>query len=345
MATAKRQMQGVLDEPAIQAVTRDFPSLIKMLESLERTRTNAQRRQTHLAKHVVCQDCLRSGVRRDLAIWVPTKSRISCPRCGSKRSTSAKRMDPFIDKYLPRIIELEQALRKEAIEIVQSHPIWTTWAQGVKGLGAITLGKIMGHCDIERLETATQMWAHAGLGLIKMRVCNKCGKQWSPDLINTDSMGRKTEAKTEAKTKRTKMIKTIERDRSEITAKACPSCGCEEYVDLGVGRQKKIAGQYINYDAKLQSITCVLGESLLRAQGKYYALYADWKDRFLAEGLTKGHAHNRAFRHMRKLIMAHIYEVWRRVEGLPVRPPYAMEYLGHSTEITPEQMVESTTPR
>ena len=56
--------------------------------------------------------------------------------------------------------------------------------------------------------------------------------------------------------------------------------------------------------------------------------------------LTKGHAHNRALRKMVKLFLSHSWEVWRRMEGLPIREPYAIEYLGHTTYIEPPFMPE-----
>ena len=103
--------------------------------------------------------------------------------------------------------------------------------------------------------------------------------------------------------------------------------------------QRRQKGKIIDYDLKLQSITTILGESLLRARGKYYDLYLKWKERFLAQGLTRAHAHNRAFRNLRKLAMAHIWEVWRKSKGYPVRTSYAIEYLGHTRQISPEEMI------
>lgn len=40
--------------------------------------------------------------------------------------------------------------------------------------------------------------------------------------------------------------------------------------------------------------------------------------------LSKGHIHMRAKRKMIKLFLAHLYEVWRRLEGLPVDVPYSI---------------------
>ncbi len=62
------------------------------------------------------------------------------------------------------------------------------------------------------------------------------------------------------------------------------------------------------------------------------------KDGKVIYDYTDGHVHAMARRYMVKLFLSHAWELWRQVEGLPVRAPYAMEYLGHTGQITPEQM-------
>ncbi len=47
-----------------------------------------------------------------------------------------------------------------------------------------------------------------------------------------------------------------------------------------------------------------------------------WRDE------SEGHRSNYAKRKMIKAFLADLYNAWRAIEGLPVRPPYAEEYLG-----------------
>ena len=42
---------------------------------------------------------------------------------------------------------------------------------------------------------------------------------------------------------------------------------------------------------------------------------------------------NMARRYMVKIFLNHLYKTWREMEGLTVREPYPIEYLGHSTVI------------
>lgn len=56
-----------------------------------------------------------------------------------------------------------------------------------------------------------------------------------------------------------------------------------------------------------------------------------------------GHLHHRARRRMIKIFLAHLWEVWRVAEGLPVTPPYAQSALGHT--IYPVPYVTATAAR
>lgn len=59
------------------------------------------------------------------------------------------------------------------------------------------------------------------------------------------------------------------------------------------------------------------------------------------EGVVwQGHLHAMCQRRMTSLFLDHLWVVWRRALGLPLRDPYPIEYLGHSTVITPEMMAD-----
>jgi hypothetical protein len=56
-----------------------------------------------------------------------------------------------------------------------------------------------------------------------------------------------------------------------------------------------------------------------------------WKD-------TKPcHRHGAAIRKLIKHLLADFWFVWRNLEGLPTRPLYVEEYLGHTGIIRPEE--------
>ena len=43
-----------------------------------------------------------------------------------------------------------------------------------------------------------------------------------------------------------------------------------------------------------------------------------------------GHIHNRAMRKVVKIFFAHLWQTWRRQQGLEATEPYAKQLLGHS---------------
>ena len=80
-----------------------------------------------------------------------------------------------------------------------------------------------------------------------------------------------------------------------------------------------------------QGIAVVPASSLPTRNGKKYE----------PEGvISEGHVHNRALRKMIKLFLAHLWQVWRQAEGLPVPEPYALAELGHSHYLDPWDFVD-----
>ena len=129
---------------------------------------------------------------------------------------------------------------------------------------------------------------------------------------------------------------------------------------------KRRAGEKLTYNSRLRSMCWRLGGSLLRARGKFYDYYLSQKEqyeqRYLNSGvkivpaaslpkkdgkkcegdgyISEGHVHNQALRKTIKLFLACLWLEWRQGLGLPISKPYAIDHLGHSSYITPEQMTD-----
>ncbi len=56
--------------------------------------------------------------------------------------------------------------------------------------------------------------------------------------------------------------------------------------------------------------------------------------------IWEGHVRQMCMRRMIKLFLDLLWAVWREAKDLPLRQPYAVEFLGHSTIITPWDMVD-----
>ena len=63
------------------------------------------------------------------------------------------------------------------------------------------------------------------------------------------------------------------------------------------------------------------------------------------EPACKGHIDAMAKRKTVKLFLSHLWQRWRQLEDLPLRPPYVMEYMGHTGNISPEEMLEKEEER
>lgn len=77
----------------------------------------------------------------------------------------------------------------------------------------------------------------------------------------------------------------------------------------------------------------VLGGSFLKKKNDpYYDIYNNYKNRLKSNikhnDKTKGHIHGMANRYMIKMFVADLYDVWRKMEGLPVEKPFAEAKLG-----------------
>ncbi len=132
--------------------------------------------------------------------------------------------------------------------------------------------------------------------------------------------------------------------------------------------ERRQRGKQSRWNPDLKLVCYQLGDCFVKAGGPYRELYDRYKARDRAvhpepvpkvdtkgqpvkdrDGkawklYTPGHMHKRAMRYAVKLFLSHLWQVWRELEGLPVRAPYPIEVLGHGTIISPWSMIESHSP-
>jgi len=216
----------------------------------------------------------------------------------------------------------EKRIAKEIKKIVESHPLWNKFFKEVRGCGPLMAGAILSEFDIERATTVSKMWQFAGLnsGLVRGKKIVKITK----------------------KTDMSNIIKEYENMASE-------KCGIIVSDEMIRG-DKKLAGFVSPYNSWLRTKLCgVLAGGMIKASrgetGKNYAMdyYYPYKTRLEQEencvmhcgketpwkDVSPGHRDKAAKRYMIKMFIKDLYVVWRSIEGLPVREPYQVEYLGH----------------
>lgn len=107
-------------------------------------------------------------------------------------------------------------------------------------------------------------------------------------------------------------------------------------------------GEKLKYNNQLKTIMHKIGSSFLKSQSPYSDIYYSAKTYYEANRTgkkwtskinertdepnkewTKNHIHLASMRKMKKIFLSHLWEVWRAIDGLPVRNLYVEEYLGH----------------
>lgn len=95
--------------------------------------------------------------------WEPKMDH--CPKCSSPDSVPAPRKSETLEREFGPLQEQEQRLRRDVESVMRNHPVWQEWARGVKGLGEVTLARILAQVDFTRANSATKVWTHCGFGL------------------------------------------------------------------------------------------------------------------------------------------------------------------------------------
>ena len=104
------------------------------------------------------------------------------------------------------------------------------------------------------------------------------------------------------------------------------------YAVVDGHREYPQKGKRRPYSLRLKSAAFVLAQSLIRRPGPYRNEYDKAKEHYQATHpeWTRGHIHLAAMRKVTKLFLAHLWEIWRKLEGLPTREVYVVEKLGHT---------------
>lgn len=236
------------------------------------------------------------------------------------------------------MVDMEIKAEKVMLETLEGLPIWNNYMVKVKGcaarIGSMLLVQI---ADISRFQTISALWSYAGL--TDNYVIAKCAG-------HLDSNGRSSGVH--------KML--MSSDHHHTT---CPVM-CKHDEDVAEGEEinfndseKKVCG------APLTIVERISGKAPKRRKG-YHFLFntklktAAWKlsNQFVKQGsdfykeiyrlhkakcaqnhpdYSKGHINNMALRKLSKIFLSNLWLNWRISDGLPIRAPYAQEYLGHTT--------------
>lgn len=214
----------------------------------------------------------------------------------------------------------EDGIEKQLLKMLKRFPIYNEYLAGVTGVGPVSAGWIIGEFDIHKATTVSKMWQFAGLnpGLVRGKKRVEVGK-FTPD------MGTVVEEIKDRKTGKVKEFIVL--------------------TDTMVRGDKLTPGFVAPYNQRLRkALVGVLAPGFIMSKS-HYALeyYYPYKARLQQEenpvgggektkpwrDVSDGHRDRAARRYMIKMFLKDLYQIWRGLEGLPVREPYQEEYLGH----------------
>lgn len=185
-----------------------------------------------------------------------------------------------------------------------------------KGLGPRMAGVVLASFDIAREDTPSKMWAFAGLAPIPALRCTECSvvvdKHPDRDMRDTHYFHPKPLGN---------------------KCRWAGSAVTNEGVFVSGKAMKPIPGEKLRYNKWLRTKLCgVLGEVLLKVGSPYRTFYDQYKHRKESAGwgTSPKHRHVAAIRYMIKMLLLDLWKEWRTFEGLPVRPSYQEEKLGHT---------------
>lgn len=206
---------------------------------------------------------------------------------------------------------------------LEAHPAWP-WISRVRGLGPTLSCKLLARLDVTKADTASSFWRYCGLATVpgSFYRCEACGlERGFPDRYKVTGKHKRLGAGAQCKGE------LLRSDRE----------------DFRVAEPRAAHGEKMVYDAYAKKVMYLVGTSFLKSGGPYEEHYRAARERLQRErlGWADGRQHLTALRITEKLFLAHLWLIWRRAVGLPIRDSYVHEHLGHtSTPIQPEDMIE-----
>ncbi len=257
---------------------------------------------------------------------------------------------PDTKELLIRLQPLEKWADDRLTTLLNAHPA-SGWFMGVKGARGEVIGKVLGHIEafgrfyeegdpmipshvnrpavtiadkpmiwveaIERFTTPSKLCKYAGLIPGQKRVAGQ-------------KLGFNIELRT--------MLWRLGGQMIKATGK---------YYEIYCGYKERKQAEYRNAGIKILPTPmgryCIVCEKEVAVKKAIFCPECGEK---LAlknepEGVVwEGHLHMMCQRRMIKLFLSHFWAIYREVMQLPTRQPYAIEHLGHSTIISPWDMVE-----
>lgn len=201
----------------------------------------------------------------------------------------------FVELYEQQLSH-EEKMAKVLAKIVEQHPLWPAFLDGVKGCGPLMSAVILSEFDIHKADRISQFWKYAGLDVAQDGRGRGRYSEHLVDQTYTDKDGKEQTKKgiTFNPFLKTKLVGVL----ATCFLKQSPD-GC---------KYRKV---YDDYKHRMEN-------------------HEKHKDK------SKGHRHNMSMRYMMKIFLQDLWLAWRELEGLPITAPYNEAVLGHQHHVKSE---------
>jgi len=216
------------------------------------------------------------------------------------------------------LAEDEDQMRRKIEDVLQEFDVYTEYMSKVRGMGATYSGALIAWtAPISRFEYSSRLRAYAGLTAQHYELeCEKGHKIIATNVkevcpVPTEKKGKKCGARI---TKVREVKKPPKRKRGYYVM---------------VNMRLKALGWKIARSFEFQKTSKSYYRYLYDRIKAYYSSRPDLKK------ATKARIRNMALLWVASMFYNHYWEVYRRLEGLPVTEPYPIAKLGHTVKIIP----------
>jgi len=131
------------------------------------------------------------------------------------------------------------------------------------------------------------------------------------------------------------LVCTIDIDRCPTVSSLWRYAGLA-VIDGKAERPKK--GEKLHYNKRLKVACWKIASSFIKCRSPYSDIYYDAKEYYQRNrhDWTPMHCHLAAQRKMMKVSLQHLWERWRKLEGLPTPEPYVFAHLNHVDRYLPK---------
>jgi len=257
-------------------------------------------------------------------------------RLGQVTPEKIRDLHKFMDTTLQNAEDNLENLIDNEMKPLKSNGSIVEWMTDQIGIGTvIAAGLVSGIQDIGRFDTPSKLWAFSGLDVIQR--CRKCDKRYFSDPFRKQQFIKKIE------TFNRKADNAAKKDSSRVRHVNSDNmiCSCAEPAPYSTAPRRK-HGEISTWSPFMRTLSWRIGDSFNKFRNHpnstYGALLASTHKQCLEEHARKcgcktekGHSLAMAKRKVEKIFLCNLWEHWRRLEGLPIRPPYVHEKLNHTT--------------